>query len=60
MRMFIDVGTVYLHRAPVDFRKSINGLAVIERDEIQLHGLLEGYDITKMQAHRALHYQTLL
>ena len=109
---------VYLHRAPVDFRKSINGLsvivegemdlsplsgalfvfcnkkrdklkllywdksgfalwykrleqetfkwprrlneAVIELDEAQLHWLLEGYDITKMQPHAHLAYQSLL
>ena len=29
MRMFVEVSAVYLHREPVDFRKSINGLAVI-------------------------------
>jgi len=105
--MFIDVGEVYLHREPVDFRKSINGLSIIvesdmvlsplsgalfvfcnkKRDklkllywdrtgfalwyrrmegaiitltETQLHWLLDGYDITKMQPHAALHYQTLL
>jgi len=116
--MFVDVGAVYLHRAPVDFRKSINGLsiivesemahsplsgalfvfcnkkrdklkllywdrtgfalwykrleqekfkwprrmdeAVIELDEDQLHWLLQGYDITRMQPHTTLHYQTLL
>ena len=118
MRMFVDVGAVYLHRDPVDFRKSINGLsvivesemalsplsgalfvfcnkkrdklkllywdrtgfalwykrleqekfrwprrmseAVIELDEDQLHWLLQGYDITRMQSHTTLHYQTLL
>jgi len=116
--MFTSISTVYLHRAPVDFRKSINGLSIIvendmslsalsgalfvfcnkkrdklkllywdktgfalwykrleqekfkwprkmieetiELDETQLHWLLEGYDITKMQAHTALNYQTLL
>ncbi len=118
MKMFINVDTVHLHREPVDFRKSINGLsiivesemalsplsgalfvfcnkkrdklkllywdktgfalwykrleqekfnwprrrreAVIELDERQLHWLLQGYDITKMQPHRALSYQTIL
>jgi transposase len=118
MQMFVDVGTVYLHRTPVDFRKSINGLsvivesemalsalsgavfvfcnkkrdklkilywdnsgfalwykrleqekfkwplrlsgAVIELREDQLHWLLEGYDITQMQPHAKLNYQTLL
>ena len=30
--MFVDVGTVYLHRDSVDFRKSINGLeAIVEQ-----------------------------
>jgi len=28
MQMFVNVSAVYLHRAPVDFRKSINGLSV--------------------------------
>ena len=27
MRMFLEPAAVYLHRAPVDFRQSINGLA---------------------------------
>ncbi len=116
--MFVDVSAVYLHRDPVDFRKSINGLsvivesemalsplsgalfvfcnkkrdklkllywdrtgfalwykrleqekfpwprrideAVIELDEDRLHWLLQGYDITRMQPHAALHYQTVL
>jgi len=29
MKTFIDVGTVYLHREPVDFRKAIDGLSLI-------------------------------
>jgi len=29
MRMFVDTGAVYLHRDPVDFRKSIDGLSLI-------------------------------
>lgn len=118
MQMFIGVSAVYLHRDPVDFRKSINGLSIIvesdmalsvlsgalfvfcnkkrdklkllywdktgfalwykrleqekfkwprkmsetiiQLDETQLHWLLDGYDITKMQPHAALDYQTLL
>jgi transposase len=110
--------TVYLHRDPVDFRKSINGLASIvesgmalsalsgalfvfcnqRRDKLkllywdrsgfalwykrleqekfkwprrniapvlsvseeQLHWLLAGFDITKMQPHATLTYQALL
>ena len=112
--MFVEPVAVYLHREPVDFRKSINGLAVIveaemamaplsgalyvfcnrmrdklkllywdasgfalwykrleqekfkwprrwpdqviELSEQQLHWLLGGYDITRMQPHRSLHY----
>ncbi|MFV1985289.1 MAG: IS66 family insertion sequence element accessory protein TnpB [Thiohalomonadales bacterium] len=118
MQMFIELSTVYLHRDPVDFRKSINGLSIIvetdmslsalsgalfvfcnkkrdklkllywdktgfalwykrleqekfkwprkmnhdtiELSETQLHWLLDGYDITKMQPHAHLNYQTLL
>lgn len=29
MRMFVDLGEVYLHRDPVDFRKSVDGLSLI-------------------------------
>ena len=36
MKMFVDPGAIYLHRAPVDFRKSINGLALIVEQEMQL------------------------
>ncbi len=39
MRMFVDVSAVYLHRAPVDFRKSINGLSVIVESEMALSPL---------------------
>jgi transposase len=36
MRMFVDAGSIYLHRDVVDFRKSINGLMVIVEQEMQL------------------------
>jgi transposase len=36
MKMFVDVGSVYLHRDPVDFRKSINGLSVIVEKSMEL------------------------
>jgi transposase len=39
MRMFMEVSAVYLHRAPVDFRKSINGLSVIVESEMALSPL---------------------
>ena len=29
MRMFVEVLAVYLHREPVDFRQSINGLSAL-------------------------------
>ena len=118
MQMFVEPVAVYIHRDPVDFRKAINGLAIIVEDamtlppmsgaiyvfcnrrrdklkilywdrtgfalwykrleqqkfkwprrlnesvitltEQQLHWLLDGYDITKMQPHVTLSYQTLL
>jgi transposase len=36
MKMFVDPGDIYLHREPVDFRKSINGLALIVEQEMKL------------------------
>lgn len=36
MKMFVDPGAIYLHREPVDFRKSINGLALIVEQEMSL------------------------
>lgn len=34
MKWFDDVGDIYLHREPVDFRKSINGLSVIVEEDM--------------------------
>ena len=39
MKMFQEVVTVYLHRDPVDFRKSINGLSMIVEAEMALSPL---------------------
>jgi len=39
MKMFVDVPMVYLHRAPVDFRKSINGLSIIVETDMNLSAL---------------------
>lgn len=116
--MFREVPAVYVHREPVDFRKSINGLSVIvetemglsplsgalfvfcnrKRDKLkllywdrsgfalwykrlekekfkwprrwpdavitlqeeQLHWLLSGLDITRMQPHEVLQYTGIL
>ncbi len=39
MKMFVDVPAVYLHRTPVDFRKSINGLSIIVETDMNLSAL---------------------
>ncbi len=36
MKMFVDVGQIYLHRDAVDFRKSINGLQLIVEQQMNL------------------------
>jgi transposase len=36
MKMFQDIQQIYLHRQPVDFRKSINGLALIVEQQMAL------------------------
>lgn len=36
MRMFAEVSAVYLHREPVDFRQSINGLPARVEGEMGL------------------------
>ena len=36
MRMFAEVSAVYLHREPVDFRQSINGLSAIVEGAMSL------------------------
>ena len=35
MKMFIDTPKIYLHKQPVDFRKSINGLSLLVEQEMQ-------------------------
>ncbi|EDQ01778.1 IS66 family insertion sequence element accessory protein TnpB [Shewanella benthica] len=36
MLMFQQLPSIYLHREPVDFRKSINGLAIIVEQQLSL------------------------
>jgi len=36
MKWFTEVGEVYLHRDPVDFRKSINGLSIIVEEHMEI------------------------
>ena len=37
MKMFYNVQKIYLYRDPIDFRKAINGLALIVEQEMQLN-----------------------
>ncbi|CBL44196.1 Putative transposase (IS66 family element, Orf2-like) [gamma proteobacterium HdN1] len=39
MKMFVDPSAIYLHRHPVDFRKSINGLSVIVDEQMAMSSL---------------------
>lgn len=41
MRMFVDVSDIYLHKAPVDFRKGINGLSIIVEQHMSLNPFSE-------------------
>lgn len=36
MKMFVDIPRVYLYREPVDFRKAIDGLALIVEQDMKL------------------------
>ena len=36
MKMFVAPPVIYLHKSPVDFRKSINGLSVIVEEQMKL------------------------
>ena len=36
MKMFVDPDAIYLHRKTADFRKSINGLALMVEQEMKL------------------------
>jgi len=36
MKLFVDVEMIYLHRDPVDFRKAVNGLALIVEQQMNL------------------------
>ncbi|MCP5005803.1 MAG: IS66 family insertion sequence element accessory protein TnpB [Planctomycetes bacterium] len=42
MKMFVEPDNIYLHCAPVDFRKSINGLALIVEQSMALNPYSEG------------------
>ncbi len=41
MKMFVDVNDMYLHKAPVDFRKGINGLSLIVEQHMNLNPFSE-------------------
>ncbi len=40
MKMFVEPSAIYLHREAVDFRKSINGLVLIVKQEMSLYPFL--------------------
>lgn len=42
MNWFNELPPVYLHRAPVDFRKAVNGLSVIVEQEMGVSPYVEG------------------
>ncbi len=37
-----QIGTIYLHREPIDFRKQINGLAALIEGELELSPFTDG------------------
>ncbi|MFA0079041.1 IS66 family insertion sequence element accessory protein TnpB, partial [Vibrio artabrorum] len=41
MKMFPDTSVIYLHKAPVDFRKGINGLSFIVEQNMNLNPFSE-------------------
>ncbi len=41
MKMFVDISEIYLHKAPVDFRKGINGLSLIVEQHMNLNPFSE-------------------
>ena len=43
MRMFVEPDDIYLHLAPVDFRKSINGLLMIIENELEMNAFTGAY-----------------
>ncbi len=51
MRCFIEPPAVYLYRTPVDFRKSINGLALIVEQELGLDPFSTGLYLFSNRAH---------
>jgi len=71
LRSAYDMPRIYLYRNPVDFRKSFRGLAAIVEQELGHNPfdggfyaftnrwLLDGYDISRMQGHKKLHYEAL-
>ena len=36
MKLFVDAPVIYLYRDPVDFRKAVNGLALIVEQQMEL------------------------
>lgn len=42
MRWLTELPPIYLHRAPVDFRKAVNGLSVIVEQEMSISPYADG------------------
>ncbi len=40
MKMFVDVTDIYLHKAPADFRKGINGVKLDRRTTYEPQSIL--------------------
>ena len=74
LRPALTMPQIYLYRAPIDFRKQAHGLAALSEEKFkwpssadellslsseQINWLLDGYDISLMQGHKTLHYETL-
>ncbi len=41
MKRLIETSNIYLHKAPVDFRKGINGLSLVVEQQMQLNPFSE-------------------
>ncbi|ARU56386.1 hypothetical protein OLMES_2323 [Oleiphilus messinensis] len=52
----LEIPEIYLYRAPVDFRKQVNGVATLVE---QINWLLDGYETSLLKEHRKLNYESL-
>lgn len=52
MNWFNDLPRIYLHRAPVDFRKAVNGLSEVVAQELSMNLFDESLYVPQGQASR--------